>query len=340
MTKTVFVSYSWDSEDHKDWVRQLADDLINNGINVILDQYDLEVGSDMTYFMEKSMTADKILVLLTPNYKLKADDRKGGVGFEYSMISAEYYSSQAEKSKVIPILCNGNQKDSCPAFVKTKVFHDMTEKPYYDAKLYELIKIIVDRPLLEKPTIGQLPDFETTNTLDIDSALKKLESDQNHLSKKKKIIHSKDGKDLFVKSADEMLDLLREKLKYYQVNSLITFYIKDNPARRELEFSTLIHTYSIFVKYIYGNSASEAIVMANFYYGPVGFERHVLAYDPSKIRKLAINEFKFDLDKNLEPILYNVKNNDNSYTFIELGEKIFRDFMFKEIEYRQKKLGK
>lgn len=36
-----FISYSWDSEEHKTWVRHLVDKLLQSGIPVILDQYDL-----------------------------------------------------------------------------------------------------------------------------------------------------------------------------------------------------------------------------------------------------------------------------------------------------------
>jgi hypothetical protein len=70
---TVFISYSWDSKDHKDWVRKLADYLIDNGVNVILDQYDLAAGKILTYFMESAVEkADKVIIILTPGYKLKS----------------------------------------------------------------------------------------------------------------------------------------------------------------------------------------------------------------------------------------------------------------------------
>lgn len=81
--KTIFISYSWDNEDHKEWVFKLANGLVNNGIDVLLDQYDLSAGNEMTYFMEKAMTADKVVIILAPNYKLKADNREGGVGYEH-----------------------------------------------------------------------------------------------------------------------------------------------------------------------------------------------------------------------------------------------------------------
>ena len=40
----VFVSYSHDSQDHKDWVLKLATRLVANGVDVILDQWDLSLG--------------------------------------------------------------------------------------------------------------------------------------------------------------------------------------------------------------------------------------------------------------------------------------------------------
>ena len=43
----VFVSYSHDTEPHKDWVLQLATRLVANGVDVILDQWDLTLGGDL-----------------------------------------------------------------------------------------------------------------------------------------------------------------------------------------------------------------------------------------------------------------------------------------------------
>ena len=45
----IFISYSWDSEVHKEWILKLADDLIKDyGADVILDQYELNAGKDLT----------------------------------------------------------------------------------------------------------------------------------------------------------------------------------------------------------------------------------------------------------------------------------------------------
>ena len=46
----VFLSYSHDSPTHKQWVRKLATDLRKNGVDDILDQWDLCHGKDIAAF--------------------------------------------------------------------------------------------------------------------------------------------------------------------------------------------------------------------------------------------------------------------------------------------------
>lgn len=86
----VFIHYSWDNESHKKWTLFLADRLIADGIEVIFDRYDLKLGSNNNYFMEKIETADKVLLIMTPDYKIKADNRTSGIGYEYQIISSEF----------------------------------------------------------------------------------------------------------------------------------------------------------------------------------------------------------------------------------------------------------
>ncbi len=52
----VFISYSHDSDGHKKWVRHLATDLRANGVDVSLDQWDLELGQDVVEFMRRGIT--------------------------------------------------------------------------------------------------------------------------------------------------------------------------------------------------------------------------------------------------------------------------------------------
>ncbi|RZK03278.1 MAG: TIR domain-containing protein, partial [Flavobacterium sp.] len=91
----VFISYSWDDESHKSWVLNLANKLINDEIEVKIDRHMMRLGSPMTFKMEQAIEqADKVLIIFTPNYKLKADNRKGGVGYEYSILNSKLYENQ------------------------------------------------------------------------------------------------------------------------------------------------------------------------------------------------------------------------------------------------------
>lgn len=65
----VFFSYSHDSGRHKDWVLTLATRLLANGVNVVLDQWDLRLGGDLPLFMESGLTeADRVLSICTNQY--------------------------------------------------------------------------------------------------------------------------------------------------------------------------------------------------------------------------------------------------------------------------------
>ena len=56
MIPTVFVSYSHDSEDHMAWVLQLATRLRHNGVDMILDRWNLNLGQDVVAFIERGLS--------------------------------------------------------------------------------------------------------------------------------------------------------------------------------------------------------------------------------------------------------------------------------------------
>lgn len=122
----VFISYSWDSDEHKKKVKELANKLLNSGIEAIIDQYDLQPGDRLPYFMEKISRADKVLIICTPTYKKKADNRKGGVGYEGNIISSELLTSQNER-KFIPLIFEGDIENSLPTFLAGKLAIDFTD---------------------------------------------------------------------------------------------------------------------------------------------------------------------------------------------------------------------
>ncbi|EMC03823.1 toll/interleukin-1 receptor domain-containing protein [Streptococcus mutans] len=155
---TVFISYSWDDDSHKSWVRELADNLIENGIDVYLDQYDLEFGDRLPEFMEQKITnSDFVLIICTENYKLKSDKRKSGVGYEGHIISAELLSSNNEK-KFIPILRSDEISKVMPVYLAGKLGIQLSDEiSIEDNSFQDLLTTLYG--VKRKPKLGSVPNF-------------------------------------------------------------------------------------------------------------------------------------------------------------------------------------
>ena len=103
----VFISYSWESQPHRDWVRYLAEKLRRNGVDARLDQWTVKPGGSFTHFMEAEVAeADYVLVVCTPTYAQKSNARAGGVGYEQQIVSGQL-ASGTRREKFIPIVRAG-----------------------------------------------------------------------------------------------------------------------------------------------------------------------------------------------------------------------------------------
>ena len=155
----VFVSYSHDSPEHKKWVYELSKKMIENGVDVILDQWDLRGGGDLPLFMERGLTnSDKVLVICTERYVEKANKGEGGVGYERMILTSELIKS-IDSEKIIPVI-KQNGSHNLPKFLETKLAIDLSRKDQFEFGSDELIRTILDAPLLKKPKIGKNP-FES-----------------------------------------------------------------------------------------------------------------------------------------------------------------------------------
>ena len=102
----LFMSYSWTSQSHEEWVLSLSTELRESNVDVILDKWDLKEGHDANVFMEKMVTdpeIGKVAIICDRIYAEKADGRSGGVGTETQIISAEIYAAQ-DQTKFVAVL--------------------------------------------------------------------------------------------------------------------------------------------------------------------------------------------------------------------------------------------
>jgi hypothetical protein len=159
----VFISYSWTTSEHEQFVVDLATTLRGHGIDAVLDKWDLKPGHDKYVFME-SMVVDpsvqKVLVICDRKYQEKANARAGGVGTESQIISQELYG-RVKQTKFVPIVCeyDDDGQPCLPVFMKGLIYIDLSSDERYGVGLDELLRLVYEQPYHQKPKLGGAPAF-------------------------------------------------------------------------------------------------------------------------------------------------------------------------------------
>jgi hypothetical protein len=153
----LFVSYSHDTQQHKDWVYTLATRLVSNGVDVALDQWDLTLGSDLSLFMEQGLSkAKRVLAICTDAYVQKANAGRGGVGYEKMILTAELMQDTSS-DKIIPVVKSGNGLPPVPTFLSSRLFIDFREDSAFEARYAELLRDIYGQQIKPRPPLGANP---------------------------------------------------------------------------------------------------------------------------------------------------------------------------------------
>lgn len=163
MSPRAFISYSWTSPGHQGRIRQWAEQLVSDGVGVILDVWDLSEGDDKYAFMERMVTDESVthvLVFSDAEYAAKADARKAGVGTESQIISREVYE-KVQQSKFIPIVCEFDDSGEpvLPIFLKSRIWIDFSSPEAANDNWEQLVRVLYGKPAHEKPALGKAPAF-------------------------------------------------------------------------------------------------------------------------------------------------------------------------------------
>lgn len=164
-TPKVFISYSWTSEQHEEWVIELATRLMQDGVQAIFDKWDLKVGHDANAFMESMVTdptVTKVLLVCDATYAAKADGRMGGVGKEAQILTREIYE-KAGQDKYAALITERDQdgKAITPVYYGGRQYIDFSRPELAETAYEELLRWIWNKPRYEKPRLGQAPAFIT-----------------------------------------------------------------------------------------------------------------------------------------------------------------------------------
>lgn len=152
----VFISYAWDDDSHKDWVRKLSDDLrAPYGVYTLLDQYNRGGANLITFMLRGIMVSKRVLIIGSPLYAKKLDEGLAtGAVFEDQIINVEIYNGFG-KEKFIPVLRRGTFKTSFGSIIGTNVGYDMSKDEKYDEVIEALAADLWDEPEVVAPNLRQ-----------------------------------------------------------------------------------------------------------------------------------------------------------------------------------------
>jgi len=153
----VFISYSHDNEQHKSWVLTLATRLVANGVDVILDQWDLTLGSDLPKFMETGLTSARtVLAVCTAEYVKKANTGNSGVGYEKMILTGQLMQNITD-DRIIPVIRSNTSTPPVPTFLCSRVYIDFRDDLGHEARYAELLRDIHGQQIMPRPPMGPNP---------------------------------------------------------------------------------------------------------------------------------------------------------------------------------------
>lgn len=217
---TAFISYSWDSESHEQWVMDLFNKLRQNGIEAKMDK---QLTQSSTINLNQMMTTnlqqnDFIIVVLTENYAERADKFQGGVGFE-SLLSMPIL--QQDPDKLILIMKHqGDFQKAFPFHLQSYYAIDFSNENKFEDAFKELLHRIYKEPLYEIQPLGEKPKLDPVSS-------KKIIQNQffNIELPSLKRVTDKDIHEFMEESCEEIISLLSDLFSQVkQANSNFDFH--------------------------------------------------------------------------------------------------------------------
>lgn len=144
----VFVSHTSKTDEAIEWVKNLALFLIDNGIQARLDKFHLRRGMDLHQWMCNELSlAEKVVIVCDETYKLKADGRLGGVGWETMIIQGDIANLPPDSTKYQIIIRTEDIKKGIPLYLSTKYVFHAPPSNKENSFQSELLRELLDLPL-------------------------------------------------------------------------------------------------------------------------------------------------------------------------------------------------
>lgn len=264
---TAFVSYSWDSKEHKNWVLSLVSKLFENGVETSIDVLETQTETvNLNNMMIKNIKdKDYTIIVLTEAYAKKADDLQGGVGFETNMLIPFLMDNM---QKIIPIVrTKGDKSKAIPFYLRSVHYIDFSDDIQFEESFKELLHKIYKVNLIEKPKLGTRPDLKPKK---IDSIISEpiLDINDNTLIPNLLKITDIDKNKFMKQSYSEIINGLRSLLEKTKVgNSNFDYEFDTITSKKTIVRMHLDGTQKYSFKIWLGNGLGARQETINLSYG-------------------------------------------------------------------------
>jgi hypothetical protein len=156
----VFVSYSQDSDDHKQRVLELTQALRADGVDAIVDQFvDNPSQGWPRWMLDEIAAAQFVLLVVSEGYKKKAEGQvpRGagrGVKWESHLTIQEIYDADARNEKFIPVLLEGVTDEAIPQALRAWTYYRWPEGSE------GLLRRLLAQPKVVPAPLGAIKKFD------------------------------------------------------------------------------------------------------------------------------------------------------------------------------------
>ena len=262
MHKSVFISYSWDSKEHQEWIHYLANRLRAKGIVADMDIFETQQKSTHLHRMmvEKVRDSDFVIIVLTENYAKKADTFEGGVGFETQLALPLIMENP---NKLIPIMLHsGDYTKVFPYHLKGQHAIDFSNEEEFEENFEELIYRLYEKPRYFVEPVGEPPTLEprmpsrrvTKKTLSISQPDSPAFDFSDLDLKNHKSITDRDKEKFMKDSFKQLVYAFQSLFTQYQLANQSFDYDQDDVDSRKTIFSLYIDGQNVTaIKIWYGS---------------------------------------------------------------------------------------
>ena len=147
----VFLSYRHESEEHRRWVKRMAEGLRRDGVNALLDEWEINLGDSIADFAASAIFRVQAMLFLITEASVAAvesdEKSRSVVKFEFQIANARRYKDG--NFRIIGILRSGERP---PNHLADTLYLDFRHDQDYDRQFKRLVNNLLGKS--EKPGIG------------------------------------------------------------------------------------------------------------------------------------------------------------------------------------------